>query len=171
MAEHGERPARRDPRRRLAAGPTPKHVQLGAILRDLVEHELPPDSAVPSERELAERFGVSRLTVREAIGRLVAAGLLTRIRGKGTFTARPRLETPPLTSFTQEIERHGMTVTSMVLTCGEEVPTASTSTTLGLAPGEPAYRVCRVRMADGTPLALNTAGSARNGCPACSTTT
>ncbi|ASO19923.1 GntR family transcriptional regulator [Actinoalloteichus hoggarensis] len=154
MRERGDSAGPPDQRHRLAAGPTPKHVQLGAILRDLVEHELPPDSAVPSERELAQRFGVSRLTVREAIGRLVAAGLLTRVRGRGTFTARPRLDTPPLLSFTQELRRHGMTASSTLLTCSEEVPTTNTSVTLGLEPGEPAYRVCRLRLADGAPLAL-----------------
>lgn len=75
------------PSDRVVNGPTPKHAQLREILRRTVERELPPGSPIPSERDLAETYQVSRLTVRSAIGKLVEEGLLSRVRGKGTFTA------------------------------------------------------------------------------------
>lgn len=71
-------------------GPVPKHAQLREILRRVIERKLPPGSRIPSERELAGRYRVSRVTVRAAIGRLADEGLLTRVRGKGTFTAAQR---------------------------------------------------------------------------------
>jgi GntR family transcriptional regulator len=77
---------------RVVDGPTPKHAQLREILRRAVERELAPGSPIPSKRELAERYHVSRLTVRSAIGKLVEEGLLSRVRGKGTFTAVRRIE-------------------------------------------------------------------------------
>ena len=55
---------------RIVDGPKPKHVQLREILRKLIDNELPPGSPIPSERELADRYGVSRLTVRSAVARL-----------------------------------------------------------------------------------------------------
>ncbi|MFB9429718.1 GntR family transcriptional regulator [Streptoalloteichus tenebrarius] len=136
-------------------GPTPKHAQLREILRRLAEHELPPGSPVPSERELAARYGVSRLTVREAIGQLVADGLLTRARGRGTFTARPRVEAQLyLESFTEDMRQRGMEPGTVVLAAEERVPPPATAHALALSPGEPAYWLERLRTADGTPISV-----------------
>lgn len=140
---------------RIVEGPQPKHAQLREILRRMAEEELPPGAAIPSERELAERFGVSRLTVREAVGQLVAEGVLTRVRGRGTFIARQRLDQQPyLMSFTDDMRRRGLNPTTEPLRHGEEVPPSATAAALGLAPGAPAYRVQRLRRADGAPLAV-----------------
>ena len=67
----------------IVDGPKPKHAQLREILRRLAEQDLAPGSPIPSERDLAERYGVSRITVRAAVGQLVAEGLLTRAKGRG----------------------------------------------------------------------------------------
>jgi GntR family transcriptional regulator len=140
---------------RIVDGPKPKHAQLREILRRLAEQELPPGSAIPSERDLAERFGVSRLTVREAVGQLVTDGLLTRIRGRGTFTAARRMDLQLyLMSFTDDMRRRGLTPATQTLGSRPEVPPPSAASALGLGPGEPAYRVLRLRRADGTPLAV-----------------
>lgn len=140
---------------RVVDGPTPKHAQLREILRRAIERELPPGSPIPSERELAERYQVSRLTVRSAIGKLVEEGLLTRARGKGTFTAAPRMELQLyLMSFTDDMRRRGLTPATELLHCDTEVPPAQTAGALALRPGEPAYRLVRRRRADGTPLAV-----------------
>jgi GntR family transcriptional regulator len=140
---------------RIVDGPKPKHAQLRDILRRMAEKELPPGAAIPSERELAERFGVSRLTVREAVGQLVGDGVLTRVRGRGTFIARHRLDQQPyLTSFTDDMRRRGLIPTTEPLRHGVEIPPPATAVALGLPPGDPAYRVDRLRRADGTPLAV-----------------
>ncbi|WP_027940755.1 GntR family transcriptional regulator [Amycolatopsis taiwanensis] len=140
---------------RVVDGPVPKHAQLREILRRAVERELPPGSPIPSERELATRYRVSRLTVRSAIGRLVDEGLLTRVRGKGTFTAAQRMELQLyLMSFTGDMRRRGLVPTTEVLHSGVENPPQQTVDALGLRAGEAAYRLVRLRLADGVPLAV-----------------
>jgi GntR family transcriptional regulator len=136
-------------------GPVPKHAQLREILRRAIERELPPGSPIPSERELAERYGVSRLTVRSAIGKLVEEGLLTRARGKGTFTATRRMELQLyLMSFTSDMKKRGLVPTTDVLHSGTGPAPAPTATALGLAADEFAYQLVRLRRADGVPLAV-----------------
>ncbi|WP_216216375.1 GntR family transcriptional regulator [Amycolatopsis aidingensis] len=140
---------------RVVEGPTPKHAQLREILRRSVERELPPGSPIPSERELAERYDVSRLTVRSAIGKLVEEGLLSRVRGKGTFTASRRMELQLyLMSFTDDMRRRGLSPTTEVVGTTMEVPPGPTATALRLDEGEAAYRLRRLRRADGVPLAV-----------------
>ena len=119
---------------RVVNGPTPKHAQLREILRRTVERELPPGAPIPSERELAQRYGVSRLTVRSAIGKLVEEGLLARVRGKGTFTAARRMELQLyLMSFTDDMRRRGLTPTPEVVSKATEVPPTASAHALGLA--------------------------------------
>lgn len=140
---------------RVVDGPTPKHAQLREILRRSIEQELPPGSPIPSERELAERYAVSRLTVRSAIGKLVEEGLLTRARGKGTFTAARRMELQLyLMSFTTDMRRRGLVPTTEVLDRAVAVPPPATASALGLGAGQTAYRLARLRRADGVPLAV-----------------
>ncbi|GGP62696.1 GntR family transcriptional regulator [Saccharothrix coeruleofusca] len=142
-------------RSEIVDGPKPKHVQLRDILRRLAEQELPPGSPIPSERDLAERYRVSRITVRAAVGQLVAEGLLTRAKGRGTFTARRRMDVQLyLESFTDDMRRRGLTPATEVLRCAEEVPPPSAATALGLPPREPACLLVRLRRADGAPLVV-----------------
>ncbi|RKT86587.1 GntR family transcriptional regulator [Saccharopolyspora antimicrobica] len=139
----------------LRDGPMPKHAQLREILRALASEELLPGSPVPSERELAVRYGVSRLTVREAVGQLVAEGLLVRVRGKGTFTTRPRVDSQlHLASFTEDMLRRGMHPETVLLEAAEAVPPEDTAEALGLAPRGTAYWLHRLRKADGAPMAV-----------------
>ena len=135
-------------------GPVPKHRQLHDILLGLIQSELTPDAAIPSERELTVRFGVSRATVREAVGRLVNEGRLYRVRGKGTFVSSPHIESQlHLASFTEDMRRRGHRPSTTVLAADDSVPPPPARVALGLAPNERAYRVERLRSADGTPMA------------------
>ena len=74
-----------------------KHVQVREYVRALVA-EAEPGSAAPSERELVARFGVARMTVRQALDVLVTEGLLERVPGRGTFVAHPRRRVGRLSS-------------------------------------------------------------------------
>jgi len=66
----------------------PRYVEVAAALRaEIVERGLAPGDALPTESQLTERFRVSRFTVREALRRLAAEGLVERRRGSGTVVA------------------------------------------------------------------------------------
>ncbi|MBW4720996.1 GntR family transcriptional regulator [Saccharothrix obliqua] len=142
-------------RNEIVDGPKPKHAQLRDILRRMAEQELPPGSPIPSERDLAQQYRVSRITVRAAVGQLVAEGLLTRAKGRGTFTARRRMDVQLyLESFTDDMRRRGFAPATEVHRCADEVPPPEAAAALGLPPREPAYHLVRLRRADGVPLAV-----------------
>lgn len=134
----------------LAEGPQPKHQQLREVLVGIAV----PGRPIPSERELMGRYQVSRATVRKAIDGLVADGLLQRTQGLGTFAVRPRLETNlHLASFSQDMRRRGLSPATRIVSIGLEQPPAPAIDWLGLADHEPAWRLVRVRLADGVPIA------------------
>jgi GntR family transcriptional regulator len=135
-------------------GPVPKHRQLRDILLAMIDSELMPDAPIPSERDLVTRYGVSRATVREAVGRLVSEGRLYRVRGKGTFVAAPRVESQlHLASFTEDMRRRGHKPSTIVLGADESIPPPPARAALGLTTTDRAYRIERLRSADGVPMA------------------
>jgi len=141
--------------RPIREGSEPKHVQLRAELARMAANDLPADAAIPSERELMETYGVSRSTVRRAIEALIADGVLHRVQGKGTFVAPPRVQSHlHLASFTLDMRRRGKTPSTRVLRVDAVAPPAEVAAWFALAPGRPAWRVERVRLAAGKPMAF-----------------
>jgi GntR family transcriptional regulator len=139
----------------LQEGPVPKHAQLRSILIDLAENHLGADAPIPSERDLMAQYGVSRATVREAIGQLVSEGRLYRIHGKGTFVSRERVESQlHLASFTEEMRRRGLDPATLVRSVVEQEASEAVRAFLGLAEGERVWCVDRLRLAGGIPMAL-----------------
>ena len=137
--------------------PVPKYHQLKEIIRDGIERdELPPGAAIPPERELCERYGVSRMTARQAVMELVSEGLLYRVQGLGTFVAEPKLGqgAERLTGFTQDMRERGMETTSTVLELEEEEAGPVVARILGIDPGGLIVRIRRLRNAAGRPMAL-----------------
>ena len=140
--------------RRITDGAVPKHAQLRGVLATMAAAELAPDSAIPSERELMETYAVSRATVRRAIESLISEGVLRRVQGKGTFVARPRVQSHlHLASFTQDMRRRGKTPSTRVLRLDSDAPPPEVASWFGLGPGQRAWRVERVRLASGEPMA------------------
>ncbi|HEV2650352.1 MAG TPA: GntR family transcriptional regulator [Rhizomicrobium sp.] len=134
----------------------PLYQQLQRGLRHAIESKLlAPDDALPPERDLAEEFAVSRITVRKAIDGLVAEGLLNRRQGSGTFvSSRVEKNFSKLTSFTEDMIARGRVPTSTWLRKSQGTVTPEESLTMGLSPGTPVYRFHRLRFADGAPMAL-----------------
>src|ERR1700749_306647 len=134
----------------------PLYQQLQRGLRHAIEAKLlAPDDALPPERDLAEEFSVSRITVRKAIDGLVAEGLLNRRQGSGTFvSSRVEKNFSKLTSFTEDMIARGRVPTSSWLRKSQGTVTPEKSLTMGLSPGTPVYRFHRLRFADGAPMAL-----------------
>lgn len=111
---------------------------------------------LPSEAELAGQFGVSRMTARQAVQNLAAEGLVRRRRGSGTFIAPQPLHrhSGPLTSFTIDMRRRGLTPSSKLLTA--ELREASTAEieAMRMDPASRVVSLVRLRLADETPMAI-----------------
>ncbi len=132
-----------------------KYVRVRDYLRSLVTHELAVGDAVPSERLLCERFGVSRMTVRQAVDALVVEGLLEREQGRGTFVAPAKMDLEMrLSSFGEEMARRGMEPSSRVVAAEEVAATPDVADALDLLPGDPVHHLHRIRYADGEPMAI-----------------
>lgn len=110
--------------------------------------------ALPSERMIAESLGVSRVTARKAIDRLVEQGLVVRRHGSGNFIAQ-RLEQPlsRLTSFSEELRQRGYVPTSQWLTRDVRAATALERQQLGLGRTTKLAHLERLRLADGVAMA------------------
>jgi GntR family transcriptional regulator len=131
----------------------PKYYQVKNDILALIG-DLLPGSAVPTERELAQRFGTSRTTVRQAIAELVVDGRLERMQGRGTFVAQPKLmQVRQLTSFSQDLQTEGRRPGSVVLRIDERPADDEVSAHLEIAPGTPIHRVERLRTAAEEPIA------------------
>lgn len=139
----------------IVDGVVPKHEQLRGRLAELAAR-LPAGAPLPGERQLCIEHGVSRITVREAIGQLVSEGVLVRVRGKGTFVAeraaRSRLH---LASFHSDMRRLGLRPGTVVLAVDRAVPPPATREALELAAGEQAWHVRRLRLADDQPMSVD----------------
>lgn len=140
-----------------AAAALPKYYVLKEQILTLIEDAV-PGTLIPTERALAEQYGTSRTTVRQAIGELVAEGRLDRTQGRGTFVAPPKVtHVRQLTSFTDDAASQGMTASARILDISEVPADTVTAKRLALEPGTGVHRVERIRLVNGEPLAHETA--------------
>ena len=140
-----------------AAAALPKYYVLKEQILTLIEDAV-PGTLIPTERALAEQYGTSRTTVRQAIGELVAEGRLDRTQGRGTFVAPPKVtHVRQLTSFTDDAASQGMTASARILDISEVPADTATAKRLGVEPGTGVHRVERIRLVNGEPLAHETA--------------
>ncbi|CAN5812959.1 GntR family transcriptional regulator [soil metagenome] len=136
----------------------PLHEQISTWLRGEIEAgSLAPDSQLPSEHELCQRFDVSRVTVRRALQTLEADGLIYRRQGLGSFVCDRRMAQGlvRLTDFAQDLARAGMEATSRVLRREQEPCPPPVAERLGIEAGSSVLRLDRLRLGDGEPLALD----------------
>lgn len=140
----------------LTDGRTLKHVQVREYVRALVTGSA-PGSPAPSERELVHRFGVARMTVRQALDALVVEGLLERIPGRGTFVARPRQSVSRISGYTEDMTRRGMLAESQTLLARREQAGPGVARALNISEGDAVIHWRRLRRGDGTPVCLEDA--------------
>lgn len=136
--------------------PAPLYIQLQNRLRQAIHTgALAVNDVLPAERQIAEDFDISRITVRKAIEGLAAEGLIARRRGAGTFVIR-RLEKnfAKLSSFTEDMLARGSKPRSEWLSKTTGTVTPEEALSLGLSPGSEVCRFVRLRYADGTLMAL-----------------
>lgn len=131
-----------------------EHVR-DALLGDLLTGAAPVGSKLPNEQLLAERFQVSRATVREAVGALVEGGYLLRKHGSGTYvTAMParRHALDAMLSYTEMIREAGMTPGVRVLSTRTRPATDDEAADLDLPDGALVREIERLRTADDRPV-------------------
>ena len=140
--------------------PTPIFAQIRARLEGAIgAGELAPSQRIPSERQLSDRFGVSRMTVRQALDALIHDRLLYSLPGKGTFVADYRIIEQPLahlTSFTQDIRARGMRPSSRLLAGRIVQASFEMARLFDLPPTVEIVQVTRLRLADYEPMAVET---------------
>jgi GntR family transcriptional regulator len=133
---------------------TTKRAKVRGILQQLIDSELRSGDAIPSERALVSRLGVSRVTVRQAIADLVDSGVLERVHGKGTYLTGPQFDSwLHLTSFSREMRDRGLVPATVVLAASEQPADDDVAYALRIRPGRPVIRVERLRTAEGAPMA------------------
>ena len=143
---------------RLNAGPTPLYHQLKQALRDEIERgAYKPGDRLPSEPELIRQYGISRITVRQALDELESEGLIVRRHGKGTYVAERRIEQElvRLTDFMEDTQQAGQKPSSRVLAFVHEAATPAVAKALQIKEGTEVVRVDRLRLADGRPMAFD----------------
>jgi GntR family transcriptional regulator len=137
---------------------SPRYREIETSLRARIA-TLRPGQRLPSDADLCAEFGVSRMTARHAMAQLAEEGLVRRDPGRGTFVAEPPMHRRAnfLMTFSHEMRRQGREPTSRVIRRVLRPPTEPERTELRVARGEEVVELCRVRIADGEPVALETA--------------
>ena len=134
--------------------PVPLYFQLENMIREEIEDgKYNPGDKIPSERELSEIVGLSRMTIRKAINNLVEKGILKRKRGQGTFVSEEKLDSfPELIGFNEHIEMKGMTPSSKVIEHKIIEVNAEIAEKLKIDVGDKVILTSRLRLADGNPI-------------------
>lgn len=136
------------------------------LLEDIHTGALKPGERIPSERDLAERFGVSRLTANKAVKELERAGFVYTQTGKGTFIRSAMVQQlEHLTGFSEDMRARGQSAASRVLSAGVIAAPEAVAHKLNLPPGARVIALQRVRMADNAPMALEMTHVIASLCP------
>lgn len=136
-----------------------RYLNLAAAIRQEILSGLPANAQLPSEPELAARFGAARATIRRALAELQQEGLITSRQGAGTFVAEPRVEQDleQLFSFTEFMLQRGLHPGSRLLLAEARVLRNDASDVLRhlrLHTGSRVIHIRRLRLGGGDPLVI-----------------
>jgi len=138
--------------------PVSLHIQIrNDLIAQMLRGELGPNDRLPSERELQSRYDVSRTTVRLALRDLAGSGFIYSRPGKGTFVAPTIIDSTSaqIAGLTDNLTKEGAKATSRIL-LQEELPASlSMASLLRVNPKAPLFRLRRLRLADGVPVAIS----------------
>lgn len=138
----------------------PLHHQVYVVLRQqITDGQFEPGKAMPSEHRLEELFNVSRITIRRALDRLAAEGLIVRRHGKGTF-AQPMITPPPIRTnirgMLENLLAMGLRTKVDLIEFEYVAAPKEVAERLEIAPGSIVQRVARVRSHEGVPFSFLT---------------
>jgi len=147
--------------------PVPLYYQLKEIFRSWIsDGKFDSDGLFPSESELQERFGVSRMTVRRALSELVHEGFLVREQGRGSFVVKPRVQDQlrRLTSFTEDMRLRGLSTESRILDF-RVVQDGEVARKMEIPEDEELVQLRRLRLVEGEAIAIQNAFIRHRFCP------
>lgn len=136
----------------------PLYLQLQRLLAEEFHKEgLLVGDMIPTERDLQDRYQVSRATVRSALDVLEQNGVIKRMQGVGTKLARAKIgpNISQLTSFTEDIQAKGMMPGSKTLEVSLVVPPDAVRESFSLADGDKVWYLQRLRLADDEPVGIH----------------
>ena len=130
-----------------------KFLEVKVRIRDEI-CKLAPNTKLPSERDLIEKFGYSRPTIQKALTELEKEGVIYRIARQGSFVADRRLRKSltRLQSFKEDMHAGGDTPTTRLLSFEKVEADEAVADHLNVAIGDPVYRIVRVRCKNGDPI-------------------
>ncbi|KML14314.1 MULTISPECIES: GntR family transcriptional regulator [Burkholderia] len=135
----------------------PLYVQIKDTLRArILDGTYAPHSRMPSEHELCAAFGVSRITVRQALGDLQKEGLLFKLHGKGTFVSKPKAfqNVTSLQGFAEAMSSMGYEIVNQVRSVRTVKADRHLATKLNVPEGAPLVEIHRVRLLNREPVSL-----------------
>ncbi len=139
----------------LRSSHVPLYVQLADLLaQEIQSGRIPTGQLLPSEPELSQRYGVSRITVRQAMARLVHEKLVRRERGRGTFASGGKLEAHVQTTLEEEMRALGLPFRVRLLRYERVVPPPGVAATLQIPAEEKVYRLERLRLLRDRPFGI-----------------
>lgn len=148
--------------------PLPLHTQLEEIIKAGIENEeWQPNSMIPSENDLSKRYGISRMTVRSVITRLVHQGLLYSVPGKGTFVSAPKIVSRPLSQMgiREQLEQMGYETSTKLISIEKINVPAGIAKKMLLEKDTRVFAVKRLRYIKDEPLSIHTSWLPVDLCP------
>ena len=133
----------------------PRYQQLkDRIVKEIASGALKPGDRVPSENELVDTAGVSRMTANRALRELTEEGIVERVAGSGTFVAELKAASHPLEvrNIADEIARRGHRWSADVLVQESRPADSATARALQVAAGQSVFHACVVHREDGLPI-------------------
>lgn len=135
---------------------TPVYIQIANEIKAGIQDRIfLPGEALPTERELTEQFGVSRMTIRQAVTNLIHEGVLYRARGKGAFVSKETIEKKmEIESFSDDMRKRGLVPSNKVLFFDKISPDEEVRLKLQLDENDKVFFLNRIRLANDEPMAI-----------------
>ena len=146
--------------------PIPVYYQLkNIILKKIKDGEFTEGNLIPSERDLGEELGISRMTVRQALNQLVNEGVLYREKGRGTFVSKSKIVQRNIMSFSDTVRNKGLVPSTVILHFEKISDRSDINSILNLKEDEELYNIKRLRLANDIPIAIEEVFIPERYCP------
>lgn len=148
--------------------PVPIYYQISSFFAEEIKKgNILPEERLLSESEIANALNISRMTARQAINELVKSGLVYRVKGKGTFVSKPRIERQhqKLRGFFEDMRAKNLSPNAQVLSLCETNPTVEIQRALNISFEDKCFKMERIKFTNDEPIAVETMYIIKKYCP------